>query len=397
MHFHCRFDEFGGGERYLAELCRAQRDRGADVAVVTNQAFPTQAVDGIMVKAIAASSGMRSGLSRRKEILQLVSDFNPDIVHFHDTFLFVSPFAVKPIQRRWPTVKTVHDAGLLCFQNTVGRTKIFRQAVCRRRLGPGCFLSGCAPANKMLSVDTAMRVLELRVARNMTRTIVSSGFMMTEMRRNRFVAERIDRIPPWTVSAEEPTPPPHGRSRILYAGRLDSGKGVAHLLGAVDTLRDIDWHLDIVGDGPLESSLKKMVARIGLTDRVAFHGRVPFSAMNAYYQKCTIACVPSLVPETFGLSGIEAMARARPVIAYDSGGISEWLIDSEIGFLVPRGNVVALAARLREILLDPERGSRMGASARKKVDISFRLPRFLDALEESYEAAIQATHAATVS
>ena len=53
--------------------------------------------------------------------------------------------------------------------------------------------------------------------------------------------------------------------------------------------------------------------------------------------------------EPFGLVGLEGMAHAKPVVAFDVGGVSDWLVDGENGFLVPRGDVDAMAAAIKAV------------------------------------------------
>jgi glycosyltransferase involved in cell wall biosynthesis len=76
-------------------------------------------------------------------------------------------------------------------------------------------------------------------------------------------------------------------------------------------------------------------------------GKLASSELNAAIDASTLVAVPSLWPEPFGLMGIEAQARGRPVVAYDVGGISEWMGDA--GILVPREDEPALAAAMETV------------------------------------------------
>jgi glycosyltransferase involved in cell wall biosynthesis len=95
-----------------------------------------------------------------------------------------------------------------------------------------------------------------------------------------------------------------------------------------------------------------------------------------------IFCAPSYA-EPFGLSALEAMACARPVVATDSGGLRH-LVDRSGGRLVRAGDAAGLAAALGELLDDPDLRSRMGAHNRRVVEERFSWSRVGDRLEEAY-------------
>jgi glycosyltransferase involved in cell wall biosynthesis len=81
---------------------------------------------------------------------------------------------------------------------------------------------------------------------------------------------------------------------------------------------------------------------------VTMLGQLNSREVNAAIDASSLVAVPSLWPEPFGLMGIEAQARGRPVVAYDVGGISEWMGDA--GILVPRGDTGALARSISTVL-----------------------------------------------
>ena len=91
--------------------------------------------------------------------------------------------------------------------------------------------------------------------------------------------------------------------------------------------------------------------------------------------------LPSLWPEPFGLVGPEAMAYGKPVVAFDVGGVREWLVDRVNGLLVPRGDVPSLAAAIAELQMDPQLRARLGEGARlcvkERFDRKVILPRLM--------------------
>jgi glycosyltransferase involved in cell wall biosynthesis len=101
----------------------------------------------------------------------------------------------------------------------------------------------------------------------------------------------------------------------------------------------------------------------------------------------TVVAMPSLWPEPFGRVGLEAMAHGRAVVAFDVGGIREWLIDGETGFLVPPRDVDAMADRLTRLLDDPGLAASLGARGRARVEREFSAAEHVRRLLRLYEDA----------
>jgi hypothetical protein len=100
---------------------------------------------------------------------------------------------------------------------------------------------------------------------------------------------------------------------------------------------------------------------------VRFHGFVPSGELKNFYQDASLLAVSSVWPEPFGLVGQEAMFYGLPVVGFDAGGIREWLLDGENGFLVGWKDIDGLALRIEQLLRDKDLGRRLGARGRELV------------------------------
>lgn len=138
-----------------------------------------------------------------------------------------------------------------------------------------------------------------------------------------------------------------GRSGILFVGHLASGKGVYELLRAVARLEH-GAGLRFVGDGPERAGLEREAASLGIA--VTFDGPLPPPAVAAAMREAAVLAVPSTYPEGLGLVALEGMAAGALVVASNIGGLSESVIDGQTGWLVPPGDVEALAAALSDAL-----------------------------------------------
>lgn len=132
---------------------------------------------------------------------------------------------------------------------------------------------------------------------------------------------------------------------VLCVARLMEDKGVDVLLRAL--AHTPDWFALIVGDGPQREALLRLVADLGIEERVRFTGYLP--TLDNAWCACDIAVVPSR-REGLGLFALEAMAAEKPVIASSTGGLAEVVLPGETGWLVPPNDVTALASALQDAL-----------------------------------------------
>jgi len=157
--------------------------------------------------------------------------------------------------------------------------------------------------------------------------------------------------------------PPSGSLRVGYVGRLIEHKGVDVLLDAVAP--DPRLRVEIFGAGPELAALEARAARLGLGDRVTFHGHVDEADIPGTYRRVDVLAVPSLpMPgwiEQFGRVVVEAQASGIPVVASASGALPD--VVGQDGLLVPPGDAVALGAALARFLDEPGLWERLRAAS----------------------------------
>ncbi len=187
----------------------------------------------------------------------------------------------------------------------------------------------------------------------------------------------------------EPVPYRPDERRLLCVGRMIPIKGHIVLLRAfAEAKRQLpDLELDIAGRGPLEPALKALAQELGVDDSIRFLGHV--SPIQAAIEQVQIVVVPSM-GEGFGMVALEAMERARPVIAAAIGGLGELVRHEETGLLVPPGEAEPLRDAIVRLASDHELAARLGEAGRRRA-----LGRFLqhfctDRTELLYEAALAA-------
>jgi glycosyltransferase involved in cell wall biosynthesis len=161
---------------------------------------------------------------------------------------------------------------------------------------------------------------------------------------------------------------------IGVAGRLVPIKGIVYLIRALAQVRqDLpDICLEIAGAGPDQEALRQETRVLGLCDAVRFVGWQ--TDIRPWLARWKIFVQPSLV-EGFGMAALEAMAAGLPVVGTSAGGLPELIEDSRTGYVVPPADATALAARLRELLLNADRRNAMGAAGLERVREYFSADR----------------------
>jgi glycosyltransferase involved in cell wall biosynthesis len=128
---------------------------------------------------------------------------------------------------------------------------------------------------------------------------------------------------------------------LLNVARMVAGKGQSEILRAVALLQDRDVVAVIVGDGPEQEALQRLAVELGVAERVFFPGRRV--DLNNFYGAASVFLMPCL-DESMGVVILEALAYRLPIVAYDSGCISEFIRTGENGFLIsPDAQALAIA------------------------------------------------------
>ncbi len=384
---------FGGGERYLHHVCRALRQMGHRVALICAQEWNGGFIPSDQTYGVTRSVGLRTGLGVQGEYDAILQREDPEVVFINGILRhFVSPLILARVIGRRPSVLFVHHSGLICHtaRKAIPRT----QRCCEWPLGLRCFREGCVrglDGSAYERLRTAgINMWRLRTLRRCQRVIAPSQFVYGELVRNGYSSKRIRVLPYFTD-----LPPGPGaripRRQILWVGRSDGGKGLDRFFQCLAMLRDSDWHAVVVGDDTATPEVRTMAEAAGIAARVECLGRLEADDLDGQYAASRVVAFTSAWAETFGQVGIEAMAFGKPVVAFDVGGVSEWLSDDVTGFLVPRNDVAVMADRLSLLLADDGLCERLGAAGRSAVADRFQpqhhIPKLLEVFREAMAAS----------
>jgi glycosyltransferase involved in cell wall biosynthesis len=167
-------------------------------------------------------------------------------------------------------------------------------------------------------------------------------------------------------AAPEPRQQPKGQCEVVYVGRWHARKGVSQLVRALAVARAVapDLSLTLIGNGPLEPSLRQEAASLGIAGCVSFKPGLSDEEVVAAYRTAGVVCVPSL-QEGQGIVALEAQACGAPVVATRAGGLAEAVLEGETGMVVEPGDVDVLARALAVMSANSEMRRAYSARAAK--------------------------------
>ncbi len=198
--------------------------------------------------------------------------------------------------------------------------------------------------------------------------LCASTYCALDMSRLRVYNGRMWKWGYFTRAPEKPTAKREKTSavEILWCGRMLKWKQVDHLLKAAVKLKKegLAFHINIVGEGAEESSLKKFSLKHGLDTHVTFHGSVSPTEVLHYMAASHIYVLPSNYQEGWGAVVNEAMSSGCCVVSSSGVGSAGFLISSgENGFIYRNGNISELSTILSKLIRNPEIISDTGTAA----------------------------------
>lgn len=174
---------------------------------------------------------------------------------------------------------------------------------------------------------------------------------------------------------------------VAWLGRMTEIKRADDLLRAfaLGRARAPEAALLMVGDGPLRPELEALAGELGIAGRTYFTG---FRSDVGSIYAAADAVALSSANEGTPVSVIEAQAAGLPVVSTDVGGVRDVVVDGSSGFVVPRGDLAALADRLAR-LTDPEVRERMGAAGRHRATERYGVPRLVSDIDMLYRELLE--------
>jgi glycosyltransferase involved in cell wall biosynthesis len=382
----------GGLETVTRRLARELHDRGHQIVVVTNR-YPRnlparEEIDGILVIRQYypdVITGLTTGPWWRRvrevflfllipfvliRLAALILRFRPDIVNAHYLSYPAAYVLVAAKILRRPVVLSFHGSDMTGVPFPSIRYDVVHDTAVRLSDG----YTTCS--------NDLLRYLEpsLPPARRTRAIAIHNG---------------VDVQPVGVAIPAVPKP------FVFVPSRLVEKKGVRVIIEAIALLRErgCDTTAVLAGDGPQHTRLERLARDLDVAPRVIFLGAVPHDVSRAL-AACSVLVVLPAYWEAFGIAALEAMMAEKPVVASNTGGLPEIVVDGQTGFLVPPGDAAGFADAIQALFAHPERAAAMGHRGRERAERHFTWTRTADEYLSAYRQALDgspAPHTETAS
>lgn len=387
----------GGSEQYFFFVERGLRARGHDVVPFAmrhpdnlpseyERYWPAE-VDyfgGSLRARVAAGFKVLYSRDARLCVARLLDDHPADVAHLH---LFQQQFslAILPeIRRRGiPIVHTVHDLKPVCPAYRM----LTHDGICERCLGGHfhrCVRHRCVKGSLAGSLVAAVEMYLAHLGgfyRHIDRFVAPSRFYARKLEEGGIPGGKIE-VLPLACEVEQTAARYDDDGYALCAGRLSEEKGVATLLQAA-RIAGSKVPIKIAGTGPLEDSLRRQAADLGL-EHVEFVGYQSGARLRELQAGAMFFVVPSEWYENAPVVIHEALSLGKPVVGSRIGGIPELVEDGENGLTFAMGDAAALAEALASLAADPGRRRRLGTAARRRAEARHSPAAHVERLLEIY-------------
>jgi len=230
---------------------------------------------------------------------------------------------------------------------------------------PASFKIGWEHNHHHGNLEYKKRVIEF--SKNLNRLVLVSRNLTNDYRKEFENSQCKCVYIPNVLNYDLPFVSDYQEKRILLVGRLEQEKGIFDAIDVMKRLqeRQVFFHLDIVGDGPLLESLMKHVQDKNLSNYITFHGFQNHTYIEQLYRHASLYLMTSFT-ESFGLVLIEAMNAGLPCVAFDSAeGAQELLFNDSNGYLIQNRNLDEMADKISYLLMNMEVIMRLGKNAKE--------------------------------
>lgn len=392
----------GGKQRYALDLAELLQTQGHHVTffamgdstqgLAAAELIPRLPVDSprLLTRLLAGCARLYN-IPAKRSIMAIARRSRFDIAHLHDHAHFSMALLDGLAEMGIPVVYTLHDHQWICPVSVLFRE---RDGVpceaCKGRRYYQAVLHRCSHGKLAHSAISALDTMLFdlrRPAQKVGRFIAPSHFLKRKFVEFGWDARQIEVVPHFASPRWQSALPAPANGPILCVARLWRQKGVHVLLEALRRLGAMHLDVVVVGDGPERANLIQQAATYGLRG-VCFLGHLNGELLMSSYKRCRWVVVPSIGPESFGLTCLESFASGRSVVASDIGGLPEIVSHGVDGLLCQPNDADELAERLDWMLTHPAEVRDMGQAARQKVEQHYTPEQHYQRISQIYHAVI---------
>ncbi len=385
--------ERGGAERYVFELTKLLEEKGHRVIPLAMKHGENLATkyEKYFVSEIATKpswhiwQNLRTvfrffwSFEAQRKLKKLIKDVSRrdastsrekiDVAHIHNIYHQISPSILPVLKKnKIPIVMTVHDYKLISPNYNLYLNGRVYNKICGRKYGR-CLRDKCVNKSFVQSLICFLemwwhhKILKV-YEKSVDVFIAPSKFVKEKLVAGGYDKNKVKVVPHFVEASEHQNlrMSEEEEKYILYFGRLSEEKGIDVLIKAMQQLPNVK--LKIVGEGPSEIKLKTQLTKLKVKN-VELLGYKNKDELREIIAGAELVVMPSLAPESFGLSALEAMALGKVVVASKIGTLPE-LVDKE--FLVKSGQVKELIDKISDLTKQPDYVKMKGYQNRERVE-----------------------------
>ena len=357
-----RSDVIGGASAHLLDLAEGVQDKGHKITIIIGGSglvaniARSRGLDCICLPGLVREISLAKDLKCVVKLKSVIRTLEPDLVHLHSAKAgMVGRISAKLLGI--PTVYTAH--GWPFTEGVSGRKQTFYKTIEKVMARITSHIITVSDFDKKIAI-------EARVAKPENITAVHNG--VSEFKIVNAIRKK-NRVP-----------------KLIMVARFEDQKDHQLVIRELNNIRDQEWTIEFVGDGPNLDWAKETVSALGLDSRITFCG-----ACNDVPQRLSQADIFVLASrwEGFPLVILEAMRARLPVIASDVGGVKESVEHGVTGILVPRSSKTGMVAALESLINNPDLRTSMGQNGRASFEANFTLEIMLNKTLKVYEQALK--------
>jgi glycosyltransferase involved in cell wall biosynthesis len=321
---------------------------------------------------------------------------NFDVMHVQNFFPMLSPSVYAAAKKNGvPVVQTLRNYRLLCPSTVLYRDGHICEDCLHKTFKIPGIIHSCY-RDSVLSSAAVAAMTAFNTLKGTWRNDVDLYICLTAFSRQKFVEAGFN--PNKIIVKSNFVYPDPGvglgeDGYLLFAGRLTSEKGIETLLSAWERLKS-PGKLKIVGEGPLESRVREIVAR---NSGVEWVGPKSSSEVKEMMGAARALVFPSEWYEPFGRVAIESFAKGTPVVTARLAGLAEIVRDGETGLLFNPGDPEDLAQKMDRVINHPDEFRAMRPAARAEYEATYTIEQNLGALIRAYKSVARSRVSATES
>ena len=333
----------------------------------------------------------------RQQLGRVLRDERPDVIHLHNV---QNVGVLQACLNYGPTVLTTHDYRWVCPANTFFYKRT--QEVCGRSCGLGCFTTTLSehcvtPRPQYAGYFYYRTRWAIRHASEFAHVIAPSDGAANRYEQGGFSSASISVLPYFCSirPADAPRALPEQKT-ITFLGRIAPNKGHEYFITALGALPANVRGVMVGNIGDNERSrLLELAREQGCDNRLELRPWASRKEVIELLDQTSVFVFPSLWPETLGIVGIEALSRGVPVVASDIGGVREWCLDGETGYVVPPKDAAAIAGRVQDLLSDSDRMLAFGRRGIELIQEKFSPEYHVNQLQSIYGQVAKARDTST--